>query len=54
MTNCTGPCLEHCYLNSTNNQVYLYLLVGIIIGFLFSTVIKTKFLNIENKKTNEQ
>ncbi len=50
MTNCSGPCLEHCY--STNNQIYLYLLVGIIIGFLFSTIIKTKLLDKENKLTN--
>ncbi len=32
MTQCGGPCLEHCY--RVNNNKYLYLFLGIIIGIL--------------------
>jgi len=45
MKNCSGPCLEHCY--STNKM--LYLLVGIIIGFLLYKFILQQQQHQQNK-----
>jgi hypothetical protein len=33
MPKCAGPCLEHCY-KRTNNNNYIYLFMGIFIGIL--------------------
>lgn len=41
---CEGPCLEHCYRNIVNNE-WLYLLVGILIGYIIK-----KYLNQEKEQ----
>lgn len=35
LKSCTGPCLKHCYKDTTRNNI-IYLLIGIIIGILTS------------------
>jgi hypothetical protein len=46
MSECNGPCLQHCY-NNINMNFFIYFICGFIIGIL------TYYLFIKYKPKNE-